>query len=49
MKNIELIANILPPETIHTGWFKVLLTFVAINTIFFAILALFKFWPIKEE
>ncbi len=36
---------LLPAETLQTGWFQALATFVAINTLIYATLALAKIIP----
>jgi len=47
--NLLYTANLLPADTIDQKWFKVLLVFVAINTLVFATISLAKMWPRKEE
>lgn len=40
-----MITGLLPPEVLSSGWFEVLATFVAINTLVFAALSLAKLFP----
>jgi hypothetical protein len=40
-----LAGILLPADLLHTGWFQVLATFVAINTLIYATLSLAKLIP----
>ena len=40
-----MITGLLPPEVLSSGWFEVLATFVAINTLVIAALSLAKQFP----
>jgi hypothetical protein len=40
-----LAGILLPADVLHTGWFQVLATFVAINTLIYATLSLAKLIP----
>jgi hypothetical protein len=40
-----LVIGLLPESILHTGWFAVLATFVAINTVMYCALAVAKSLP----
>jgi hypothetical protein len=46
---VTVLAGILLPSSVlESGWFQALATFVAINTLIYAVLALAKLWPRKR-
>lgn len=42
---LAVVASILPSDLMHTRWFAVLTTFVAVNTVLYLTLAIIKILP----
>ena len=46
---MTVFGILLPDETLQSGWFQVLATFVAVNTLVYAVLALGKLVPRRRR
>jgi hypothetical protein len=45
MATLFLVGSILPTDLMHSHWFAVLTTFVAVNTVLYLTLAIIKILP----